>query len=368
MSERRTNSEHHRLSVRLLSHAQLQILHASVLASALESNLTPLTQHLHDYFQLETSYIHTDDQLLIFIHVPCSSLNNIFTLYKYIPFPFPCFPTSDSLNPSPSTIQEIVNLEHHVAPSQPTGLMVKADSDLIAIGKSENGKRFYVILTSADLDACYSRSHTYICEHHQVVRSDMSGTCLGSLFIQDPEGIEGNCRIERRPLREKVYQLSPTDHLVYTPAPITTQIQCRNGSYFPLKLKDTSRISVPHGCSVELTNHSIHSDFTLRISPEAIHFEWDFNPATLPNSAKLLEGTRHIDTQLALIKQHLEESKNHTIADEVFNQLIVEHLSKPNIVSILIWVSVALLAAVLIVAFILWWRSRSLTTAVESQQ
>ena len=41
-------------------------------------------------------------------------------------------------------LEDIVNLEPHVAPSQPTGLTVKADSDLIAIGKSKNGKQFYV--------------------------------------------------------------------------------------------------------------------------------------------------------------------------------------------------------------------------------
>ena len=73
-----------------------------------------------------------------------------------------------------------------------------------------------------------------------------------------------------------------------------------NKSYFPLKIKATSRISIPHGCSVELTNHSIHSDFTLRIQTEAIHFEWDFNPARLPNSAKLLEETKHIDAHLVI--------------------------------------------------------------------
>ena len=84
---------------------------------------------------------------------------------------------------------------------------------------------------------------------------------FGLIVCPRSEGIEGNCKIEHRPSREKVYQLSPTDHLVYTPSPLTTQIQCRNDSYFPLKIKATSCISIPHGCSVELTHHSIHSDW-----------------------------------------------------------------------------------------------------------
>ena len=110
-----------------------------------------------------------------------------------------------------------------------------------------------------------------------------------------------------------VYRLSPTDHLDYSPIPLTTQVQCRNGTYFPLKIKATSHITIPHGCSVHLMNHSIHSDFTLKKAPEALHFKWDFNPATLPNSSKLLEGTHHIDAQLDLIRQHLLQLNNNTV-------------------------------------------------------
>ena len=360
--------QHHRLSIRLLSSKQIEILHNNVQTAAAASNLTPLPQHLQDYFQLETSYIHSSDQILILIHVPCSSVDNIFTIYKYIPFPFPVIPYPLDSNFSLSTIQELVNLEHQISPSQPMGLTIRADSDLIAIGRTKNLKQYYVILTTADLDACYSRSHTFICEHHQVVRSDMTGTCLGSLFVQDPEGIEGNCRIERKPLRETVYQLSSTDHLVFSPVPLTTQVQCNNGTYFPLKLKATSRITIPHGCSVHLTNHTIHSDFTLRIQPEAIHFEWDFNPATLPNSAKLLEGTLRIDTQLEQIRNHLAQLNNNTIADEVFEGLITDHLTTPNFLSILMWVCVSILGVVLIAAAALWYRSHRLSSKVAVHQ
>ena len=61
-----------------------------------------------------------------------------------------------------------------------------------------------------------------------------------------------------------------------------------------------------------------------------------------------------IDAQLYLIRQHLSQLNNNTIADEVFKGLMVEHLSTPNILSILIWVRIALLGLVLIVATALW--------------
>ena len=99
----------------------------NVQTAAATANVTPLPQHLQDYFQLETSYFHSPHQILILIHVPCSSIDNIFTIYKYIPFPFPVFPSAINSNLSLSTIQELVNLEHQISPSQSMGLTIKAD-------------------------------------------------------------------------------------------------------------------------------------------------------------------------------------------------------------------------------------------------
>ena len=196
----------------------------------------------------------------------------------------------------------------------------------------------------------------------------MSGSCLGALFIQNPEGIEENCRIERKQLRETVYRLSATEHLVFSPNPLTTQIECKNGSHFPLRLKATSRISIPEGCSAQLHNHTIYSDPTLRIAPEALHFTWDFNPANLPNSAQLLEGTKHIGPQLAMIRKHLDQLANETIAKEVFAGLLVEHLTSPNKISILIWIILILLAAALLNAGFQWYRARSQAIRLARQQ
>ena len=357
----------HRLSISLLSHSQLLAMHAEVTSAAAKSNVTPLPLSPQDYFQLDVSYLKSGTQILILLHVPCSSLDNLLTIYKYVPFPFPVFPSSTH-SPSLSTIQDLVNLEHSISPTAPQGLIIKADTDLIAIGKNKLGKNQYVILASADLEACYSRAHTYICEHHQIVRSDMEGTCLGALFIQHPEGIEENCRIQKKTLRETVYQLSPTDHLVFSPTPFTTQVICKNGTHTPLKLKATTRISIPEDCSVQLRNHSIHSDYTLRIDPEALHFEWDFNPATLPNSAQLLEGTSHIGPQLDLIRKHLTKLANETIAKEVFAGLLVSHLTSPNWLSILMWSLLAILGCALLVIGLVWYRSSSTGTQIRQQQ
>ena len=343
--------QHHKLSIKLLTHKQLIAMHNDVMSSAEKLSTIPIPQNLQDYFQLEASYLTSGNEILILLHVPCSATDNLLTIYKYIPFPFPVYPTLSDLNVSShiSTIQDLINLEHSLTnPAELEGITFKSDSDLIAIGKKIGERDQYMLLTSADLAACYQRSHTYICERHQVLRADLEGSCLGALFTQNPAGVGENCQIDRKPLRETVYQLTDTDHLVFSPQPLTTEILCQNGTHFPLKVKATVRISIPEGCSTQLINHTIQSDFSLRLAPEALHFEWEFDPSTLPESAHLIQGTRHIDRQLALVRQHLGSITANTTSHQVFEDMLVRNLSSPNKVSILIWVCLSLLGLTLL--------------------
>ena len=117
------------------------------------------------------------------------------------------------------------------------GVHFEPEADLIAIGKNDRQKNRFILLSSAELQACTKRSTAFICERHQVTRSDLLSSCLGSLFLQSSQGVLENCKIDRVKLREKVYQLSNTQHIVYSPQPINTQIICNNGSYYPLKKK-----------------------------------------------------------------------------------------------------------------------------------
>ena len=87
----------------------------------------------------------------------------------------------------------------------------------------------------------------YICERHQVTCSDLLGSCIGSLYLQSPHGVFDNCNIGRVKLRETVYKISNTQYIIFTPTPINSQITCNNGSYFPIKIKNTKQIYIPKG-------------------------------------------------------------------------------------------------------------------------
>ena len=132
----------------------------------------------------------------------------------------------------------------------------------------------------------------------------MQKSCLGSLYLRYEIGVFQYCKFKREILREKVYQLSATDHLVFTPVPFTAQIKCKNGTHHPLFLSQNNRVHIPQGCSTELKDHIIRSDFNIRFTPEPLKIIWHFNPLKLP--ADLLEDAGQTDQRLLALHKEMQ--------------------------------------------------------------
>ena len=78
-----------KLSTSLLTYTQLYTLYAEIQTLASNNKLSLLTNKPQDLFQLDTSYIRVKNDVLILLHVPCASPDNLLTIYKYVPFPIP---------------------------------------------------------------------------------------------------------------------------------------------------------------------------------------------------------------------------------------------------------------------------------------
>ena len=324
-----------RLSTSTLNSFQITKLYEEITQLAKFNNLLPLTNKPQDLFQLDTSYVRINNEILVIIHVPCSNPSSLLTIYKYVPFPIPVTPQPHLNLTVLSTIQDVFDISSPRCDKATEGIHFTADADLIAIGKNDKGRHRYILLSSPEMSACTKRSQAYICERHQVTKSDLLGSCLGSLYLQSPHGVASNCKINRIPLKETVYQISNTNHIVFSPNPITTQISCNNGSYFPLKIKNTQQIRIPEGCQVELINHTITSDFSIRTTSDSIHFEWDFDPISLPNSALLMVDAKSIDSKLSRLRNNIDYVHKEGIHADAFQKLLETHFISGSWISTL---------------------------------
>jgi hypothetical protein len=87
---------------------------------------------------------------------------------------------------------------------------------------------------------------------------------------------------------------------------------------------------------VELINHTITSDYSIRATSDSIHFEWDFDPISLPNTASLMLDSKSIDSKLQLIQLSVQSIQNDTIDEIEFDNLMVSHYTSGSWISILI--------------------------------
>jgi len=309
---------------------------------AKERGYTVLPERLTDYFQLETSYLRQGDDILILLHVPCVVHDQLLTIYRYIPFPYPL---STKVQPDSATISDALQMTPrnmtattHTNPTNDDAtidaLIITPEADLIAVGKN----RRYKVLSDADLATCIKRNRVYLCEKHQVLHTDLANSCLGSIYDRNALGVKQNCKLLRKQLKETVYQISAHDHLLFTPRPYTTQIECKNGSHFPLYLEQTTKLHIPDECSVALLSHSIQSDYTIRISPEPLHVPWAWDPLSLP--ADLLLDAALIDRKLNSLDNNLKILANETSHPTDFQQMMNTKFSDPLSFPWFIWVAI----------------------------
>ena len=351
--------QHRRLSTDLLTSEQLQKLHQAVAKVATREGYEPLTTKLGDYFQIEASYVRTKNNVDIILHVPCVTPNSLLTIYKYVSFPFPLpkgkrrmdVSISESLTAHSLSLAEAMGLFDNSTTYKITNdaLYVAQDQSMIAIGRDHR----FRMTSQSDLVSCIQRNHIYLCDKHQVVRTDLKSTCLGSLYLRDAEGVRTHCRFEVRAMTETVYQLNNLDHLVFSPTALTAQITCRNGSLYPVFLNKASKVTVPQSCELKLRSHHITSDTNINIAPPPLQYEWHWDPEAMPSH--LLEGSAHLDQQIQALREHLYNTSQVTLTRGDFSNLLTTEFSTPNSFFALFWPVFLFAIPMILIALVCGW-------------
>ncbi len=335
--------QHRRLAIDMLDTQQLTEMHNAVLNVAKERGYHLMPERISDYFQIEVSYLRKGDDILIMMHVPCIIHDQLLTVYKYVPLPFPIpkFLTTDS-----ATIADLISgrssNRSQIDRQDMDALIIIPEMEMIAVGRSDKFK----VLSQADLAACIKRNKIYLCEKHQVLHTNLQASCLGSIYSNYEQGIKENCKLERRKLKETVYQLSPTDHLVFTPQPYNAKIECRNGSSFPVYLTQVHKLTVPEDCKINLKSHTITSDYNIRVSPPALDVPWTLDPMQLP--ANILLDAAIIDRKISELDINLKNLLNETSQRTNFLAMLNTGLGSPFTYPWFIWVALVAGAAALI--------------------
>jgi hypothetical protein len=247
-------------------------------------------------------------------------------------------------------------------------LFITDAADLIAIDNENN----FQVLTQTDLANCVQQSHVYLCDKQHVMQHDLSDTCLGLLYLRMEHGVKKHCKFERRPVQETVYQLTDTEHLVYSPYKQISTILCKNATFEIVHLDTATKIHVPENCHVKLSKHTITSTFTSRISSPPLQFAWAWDPFTLPSTS--LENPQHLDHIVNELRNKIYNLQKN-ISDPInFKNVFTKSTLTFNSTLIIIWVTLALISILylifMIIAFVYYLKQHknSQTMAKFSKQ
>jgi hypothetical protein len=243
-----------RLSIDLLSVADLRALYDRILRKADRAGYHPLIGHHSDLFQIEASYFHDGRDVHLLLHVPMVPDGSLLRLFRLHPFPLP------------------LSKEHMLVPD--------VDYDVLAI--SPGLERLATVLNYVDLMACHNVNNIYLCEQQGVLKTNINSTCLGSLYLQDFESAKLLCPLKIHDSEEIVEQLLNNWFLAYSPKAMMAPVICHNGTNSEIHLKvGINHFHLSPGCRTKLKNHVVISDISLKESIDMMHYEWSWDAQSL---------------------------------------------------------------------------------------
>ena len=114
-------------------------------------------------------------------------------------------------------------------------------------------------------------------------------------------------------------------------------------------LEQSSRVTVPQGCSLQINKHKIHSVWQTNINPHPLHAAWTWDPLSLPST--LLSDPEHLDhllyqlqTDFSKIDTKFQKLSNTTSNTDYFDNMLIKFTFSSSYTSILIWLGLCLAA------------------------
>jgi hypothetical protein len=240
-----------RLSIDLLNATRLQDLFHAAQAQINKCQL--LVSHPSDLFQIETSYFYNGQDILLLLHIPMAPADSILRLFQLHLFPLP-FTKTHFLLPKPA-------------------------NPIFAL--SSCMERQSTELSMVNLMDCHKINYMHLCEEHGVLKKDLNSTCLGSLYQQDFAGTMALCEMEITTQKETVLPLGDNWYLVHLPRQFTGHVTCRNLSNSKVFLKPgPNHFYVSPSCRLQLADHLIISDVSLKLDNIIKHYEWELDKIT----------------------------------------------------------------------------------------
>jgi hypothetical protein len=155
----------HRLAAGALHHEALLEIINYVNEVPAKSEMFSFVNEPFYRFLIETSYIYRPEEniFVLILHVPLVILHNLMPLYECVLMPVH------------------FNFSGNISVTPDIGI-----NNMIPVGYSES----YQTLSILDLQNCIKMGETYFCKGRNVLLTDLSKTCISSLYLASANNIQ----------------------------------------------------------------------------------------------------------------------------------------------------------------------------------
>ncbi len=165
---------------------------------------------------------------------------------------------------------------------------------------------------------------TYFCKGRNLLLTDLTKTCLGSLYLADPGSIQTRCQFSIGGALEKIFRLDSNTYVVYSLGKINTNHVCpKTKSISAIQISSGKTIRISPGCHVRTMDHLITADDTEETEIHSKWLDWTWTIGQLfqqPENEKVtkaieqlrqrISGKFDADTLINELKQMTLESKS----------------------------------------------------------
>lgn len=195
-----------------------------------------------ELYRCDTSHmVYHNGTLVIVVHLPAYKSENKMTLYKYVPVP--------TIIPEKQNIERLV-----ITPSPEAGYFAITDN-----------MAQYKTFGNSELSECQVLGDMYFCPNNNVMKRDITKSCLMGLFRSSSKVIQENCHWVLVNPDDFAVQIDATWFIVYLSQEADIKLSCSEDSVSQ-KIKGVQMVKVPGACVLYADSFTLHGQRNFSVS------------------------------------------------------------------------------------------------------
>lgn len=277
-----------RIASEMLGGKELIKFYTMIEAKAKERGCKMVMESPSDVYELDATYGYdnVNRSFIVYLHVPMYEVGEELKLWEYVPFPIL---QSLTLN---ATIMPQTGKENFIA------LMPDASIRTNSVTPPHK----FRIMNKYDLEICKRIRNVYMCGGRNTLRTDITNSCIGNLYLRDHEGIARTCDLEIGKLEEFVAKIGANEWIVFSPKPFLETVICGKESE-SIKFEIQTIVELPEDCKINLRSTQLTTDININIEYNLQRFDWKYD-------GNIFSELEIDDKDLAVLMQEMIATKS----------------------------------------------------------